>query len=114
MGYLQEGGILIPCDSVLEVTAGIAANDLTIVITQSVVDNAANVVKGTLTFTKGAANSFTKTAAAYAEEFASAIAEAGGISAGSIDLPTVGEEVTATGVFVGLITPTYGVAFAAI
>ena len=114
MGYLQEGGILIPCDSVLEVTAGIAANDLTIVITQPVVDSTNNVVKGTLTFTKGGANSFTKTEAAYAEEFASAIADAGGVSAGSIELPTVDEEVTATGAFVGSITPTYAVAFAAI
>ena len=113
MGYLKEGGILVNCDNVCEIVTDITGNDLTVVLSWPLANGGANVLKGTLTWSKGAANSFTKTEAEYQAIFADAVAIGGGAVSGGIALPTVEQEVTATGAYVGIITPGYGAAFAA-
>jgi hypothetical protein len=112
MGYLKQDAILVNCDNVCEIETGISSNDLTVKLSWPV-NSSTNVLKGTLTFTKGGSNSFTKSAAQYGAIFADAIALGGGIVSGSIAIPVVEEEVTATGAAVGAIAPSFAVAFAA-
>jgi hypothetical protein len=112
MGYLKQDAILVNCDNVCEIETAISSNDLTVKLSWPV-NSSTNVLKGTLTFTKGGSNSFMKSAAEYGAIFADAIALGGGAVSGSIAIPVVEQEVTATGVVVGAIAPAFAVAFAA-
>ena len=111
MGYLKQDGILVNCDNVCEIETAIATNALTVKLSWPV-NSSTNVLKGTLTFTKQSANSFTKSAAEYGAIFAEAIGKMGN-AAGINAIPVVEEKVTSSGALVGAITPTYAAAFAA-
>ena len=112
MGYLKQNAILVNCDNVCEIETAIATNNLTVVLSYPLSNGSTNVLKGTLTFTKQSANSFTKTAAEYGAIFAEAIGKMGN-AAGINAIPVVEEKVTSSGALVGAIAPSYAAAFAA-
>ena len=109
MGYLKQDAILVNCDNVCEIEVAIATDDLTVVLSYPLSDGSTSVLKGTLTFQKQGANSFTKTAAEYGAIFAQAIGEMGN-AFGINSIPVV-EEETSGGV-VSSIAPSYAAAFA--
>ena len=96
---------VVQADSILQLTAAISSNTLTIDVIYALDMGSNKLAKANVVYTKGASNSFTKTEAEYLEAFASAFGNAMGTSGPALVGPIVEQKVTSTGILVGTITP---------
>ena len=96
---------VVQADGILQLTAAISSNTLTIDISYALDMGSNKLAKANVVYTKGASNSFTKTEAEYLDAFVNAFGSAMGTSGPALVGPIVEQKVTATGVLVGTITP---------
>ena len=105
MGHLiiptALGAQVVSCDDVVDMTAIISSDTLTIDIIYGIFGAADKLLKTNLVFSKASANSFTSTAVEYKNLFANAIMSmSGATGSASTNSPRVFEKVTATDVLV--------------
>jgi hypothetical protein len=96
---------VIMAEGILQLTAAISSNTLTIDVIYALDMGSSKLAKANIVYTKGGSNSFVLTEAQYLAEFAEAFSLAMGTSGPALVGPIVEQEVTATGVLVGTITP---------
>jgi len=96
---------VIMAEGVLQLTAAISSNTLTIDVIYALEMGSNKLAKANIVYTKGASNSFVLTEAQYLAEFAEAFSLAMGTSGPALVGPIVEQKVTATGKLVGTITP---------
>ena len=95
------GAQVVSCDDVVDMTAIISGDNLTIDIIYGIFGAADKLLKANLVFAKDSANSFTSTAVEYKNVFAKAIMSISGASgSASTNSPRVFEKVTASGLLV--------------
>jgi hypothetical protein len=96
---------VVMAEGVLQLTATISANTLTIDVVYALVMKDDVLAKANIVYTKGGSNSFVLTEAQYLAEFAEAFSLAMGTSGPALVGPIVEQKVTSTGMLVGTITP---------
>tara|TARA_R110000822_G_scaffold118366_1_gene251088 strand:- start:135 stop:488 length:354 start_codon:yes stop_codon:yes gene_type:complete len=96
---------VVMAEGILQLTATISANTLTIDVVYALVMKDDYLAKANIVYTKGGSNSFVLTEAQYLAEFAEAFSLAMGTSGPALVGPIVEQKVTSTGMLVGTITP---------